>query len=642
MANFTFKKWWFAAGALVSCTLVLCTNAGTENKTASAYLNLADSVAYVGMQTCRSCHQNIYETFIHTDMGQSFDLATRDKSAATYGEHALVYDKKSDFYYRPYFRDSVLFIEEFRLENGDTVHKRTEQMAYIIGSGQHTNSHILNINGYIFQAPITFYTQKGRWDMAPGFGTGKNERFSRFLADECITCHNHFPDFEKKSLNKYTAMPTGIECERCHGPGEIHVREKLAGNIVDTSKMTDYTIVNPANLPRDLQMDLCQRCHLQGIPVLEEGKTFFDFKPGMKLSAVMNVFLPRYSNSHEKFIMASQADRLRLSECFKKSEMTCITCHNPHKSVKATNREIFNQKCESCHSRADAKTCSASQPEREAAGNDCSGCHMPVSGSSDIPHVRITDHFISKKNTTPTKSKIPETTEKPAFLGLQILTKEHATALDMARGYLALYDKYMPAPMVLDSALHYLKASKLPEAQTFKTWVHYYFTREDFPSLAAFSQKIPFEKLDDGWTAYRIGEAFFKLGKLPEAEHYFAKATEVLTFNLDFQEKLGTVQVALGKLKEAEQTFDFILKENPKRQVALCNLGYAKVLQGNWEAGEQLYDRAIQLDPDYEQALLNKAAARLFKKDKAGAQKLLNRILKINPANEQVKKALEM
>ncbi|HMR43691.1 MAG TPA: pilus assembly protein TadD, partial [Saprospiraceae bacterium] len=181
MANFTFKKWWFAAGALVSCTLVLCTNAGTENKTASAYLNLADSVAYVGMQTCRSCHQNIYETFIHTGMGQSFDLATRDKSAATYGEHALVYDKKSDFYYRPYFRDSVLFIEEFRLENGDTVHKRTEQMAYIIGSGQHTNSHILNINGYIFQAPITFYTQKGRWDMAPGFGTGKNERFSRFL-----------------------------------------------------------------------------------------------------------------------------------------------------------------------------------------------------------------------------------------------------------------------------------------------------------------------------------------------------------------------------------------------------------------------------------------------------------------------------
>lgn len=621
------------------CTAVFCTRPDFEKTEGSLYLNLADSVAYVGMQTCRSCHQNIHETFIHTGMGQSFDLATRTKSAATYGKHALVYDPKSDFYYRPFFRDSVLFIEEYRLENSDTVHKRTEQMAYIIGSGQHTNSHLLSINGYLFQAPITFYTQEGRWDMAPGFASNKNERFDRFLTDECITCHNHFPDFEKRSLNKYTAMPTGIECERCHGPGEIHVREKLAGNIVDTSKMIDYTIVNPANLSRDLQMDLCQRCHLQGIPVLEEGKTFFDFKPGMQLSSVMNVFLPRYSNSHEKFIMASQADRLRLSNCFKNSEMTCVTCHNPHKSVQSTGKAVFNQKCQQCHSEVKGKTCSAPEQLLQSGGYDCAGCHMPVSGSTDIPHVRITDHFISKNNTTQTKSASQKTDEKPAFLGLQILTKAKGTPLEMARGYLALYDKYMPAPMVLDSALYYLKASKLQETSTFKTWVHYYFAREDFPSLTVFSQKIPFEKLDDGWTAYRIGEAFFKMGKLPEAERFFAKAVEKMTYNLDFQEKLGTVQVALGQMEKAEQTFGFVLQENPKRQVALCNLGYAKVLKGDWEAGENLYDRAIQLDPDYEQALLNKAAVRLYKKDKTGAQKLLNRILKINPGHEQARKA---
>ena len=131
-------------------------------------------------------------------------------------------------------------------------------------------------------------------------------------------------------------MPRGIECERCHGPGSLHVKEKLKGIKVDTSKYADYSITNPRHLPRDLQMDICQRCHLQGVAVLNEGKNFFDFRPGMQLSDVMQVFLPRFSNSHEKFIMASQADRLRLSPCYLKSEeLSCISCHNPHHSVKS-------------------------------------------------------------------------------------------------------------------------------------------------------------------------------------------------------------------------------------------------------------------------------------------------------------------
>jgi hypothetical protein len=52
------------------------------------------------------------------------------------------------------------------LAGKDTVHQRFEKVSYIVGSGQHTNSHIININGYLHQAPITFYTQKGKWDLS--------------------------------------------------------------------------------------------------------------------------------------------------------------------------------------------------------------------------------------------------------------------------------------------------------------------------------------------------------------------------------------------------------------------------------------------------------------------------------------------
>ena len=637
-------------------TLAYCRQNFKTEPTDNQYLNLQPGVKYSGMQSCRSCHNAIYETFINTGMGRSFNRATLEKTAATFGEHSLVFDETSNFYYLPYFKDSTIFVLEFRLEKGDTVHKRIEKISYIIGSGQHTNSHIVNFNGYVFQAPVTYYTQEGKWDMAPGFREGGNRRFSRFLTAECITCHNQFPKLIEGSLNKYEQMPRGIECERCHGPGEIHVREKLAGHLVDTSKFIDYSIVNPRKLPRDLQMDLCQRCHLQGVAVLEDGKTFFDFQPGMKLNQVMNVFLPRYANSHEKFIMASQADRLRMSECYKKSELSCLTCHNPHKSVKVTNKQQFNNACIRCHSNQPGilkpkprqesaplalvdVECSAPAASREAEKDNCVGCHMPRSGSIDIPHVNITDHFISRTNI---RGKSPNGQEEEAnFLGLKILTKERASPLEMAKGYIALFDKYVQAPIMLDSAKYYLDRSKLSLEKKFKTLIHYFFAKDDYKNILKNAPVVPPEKITDGWTAYRIGQAFYQFKDHENALKYYLIATKFLPYELDFQEKRGSALFALNRFDEARSVFEFVLKEDEKRPVALSNLGYLFVLKGEVEKGEAMYNKAIALDPDYEQALLNKAAVLLFKAKKEAARKLLKRVLKINPQNQQALVALQ-
>jgi tetratricopeptide (TPR) repeat protein len=622
---------------------IYCNQSSTQENVTLPYLNLNDTVAYVGMNNCKTCHSNVHKTFIHTGMGRSFDHATVEKSFASYGKHDLVFDEKSNFYYKPFFEDSTLYITEFRIENGDTTHKRTEKISYIIGSGQHTNSHIIDENGYIFQAPITYYTQEKRWDMAPGFRE-ENLRFDRSLTPECITCHNHFPKFVNGSLNKYESMPKGIECERCHGPGGIHVQQKMQGILIDTSKNIDYTIVNPRDLPRDLQMDICQRCHLQGVAVLEDGKTFFDFKPGMKLSDVFNVFLPRYTNSHEQFIMASQADRLRESKCYKMTEdLTCLTCHNPHLSVESTEKRHFNNACNSCHKDSNIPFCSLSKSELDKKNNDCVACHMPRSGSIDIPHVNITDHFISKK--TVLKNDFVSNTKKneiARFLGLKILTKEKASPLEMAKGYIAQFDKYAPKAAILDSAKYYLDRSELSLEKKFKTLIHYYFAVKDYAKIIKIVDENLGIGIKDGWTAYRIGEAYFKNGNYPKAIVFYKKATKAESFNLDFQEKLGTVYIVMEYLPQAMQTFDFILKENPKRKIAQCNLGYVKALMGKYDEAEKHYNAAIALDPDYEQALLNKASLLFQKNDKTACLKLLNRILKINPENAQANALIEV
>lgn len=630
LAIFTFLA------LLVAWLFAFCKKTATTTAD-SPFRNVRDSVAYVGMATCKSCHANVHETFQHTGMGRSFDLATLQKTAAKFGPQAIVFDSLRNFYYHPFFKDSVMYVLEYRLENGDTTHKRLEKISYIVGSGQHTNSHIINENGFIYQAPITWYTQEARWDMAPGFREN-NSRFGRWLTDECITCHNHLPEQVPGSLNRFSRMPTGIECERCHGPGKLHVEEKLKGLVVDTSQQADYSIVNPRRLPRDLQMDLCQRCHLQGVAVLNEGKTFYDFKPGMQLSEVLNVYLPRYTDSHERFIMASQADRLRMSECFKQSaELSCITCHQPHRSVEITPASQYNNACLKCHK---TEACTEKKDARSSKSDNCAGCHMPKSGSTDIPHVRITDHRIGlpSQRDEPAKTSAAAS-QKKAFLGIQNLTKPNPTPLEMARGYLTTHDKYIQSPVMLDSAAFYLSKSKERPAQLLPTKIHLLFLKQDWKGILAAAQQlgtIP----KDGWTPYRIGEAHYNLGDFTNALANFDLALQTYPQHLDFQEKKAATLIALKRIAEAKKLLETLLRENAKRPVALLNLGFAHALTNNLPEALRRYDQALALDPDYEQAMVNKAAILIFQGKKGEAKGLLERALKINPGNGQAREGL--
>ncbi|MBP6185443.1 MAG: tetratricopeptide repeat protein [Saprospiraceae bacterium] len=602
----------FLIGSILSIlALGECTPKASQSDI--AFLNLHDSVQYVGMETCRSCHANVYETFIQTGMGRSFGMANHRRSNAAFDNHSLVYDSISNFFYFPFLRDSSMYIREFRLDGLDTIHNRVERIDFIVGSGHHTNSHIIQSNGYLYQAPITFYTQEGRWDMAPGYEDGNNSRFSRILTTECITCHNHLPEHVPGSENKYSAMPEGIACERCHGPGKLHVEAMLSGKMVDTSKVADRTIVNPRRLPRNLQTDICQRCHLQGIAVLQPGKTFFDFRPGMALSEVMNVFLPRYTDSDERFIMASQADRLRQSKCYLKSEeLTCITCHHPHFPVGNTAKEKYNKACQNCHA---GKGCSAPAQARKEKSDDCAGCHMPRSSSIDIPHVSITDHFI-RKDYSPAKTNI-NSAQKGQFLGLQSLTKTNTSPVEMAEGYIALFDKFIPDPSMLDSAAYWLERAKDPDKRLFPVRVHLLFAKGDNTGVVTLAANRDTATLDN-WTSYRIGQAYLNSTKHRLAERFLIRAANQSPFNLDFQEKLGIVKGLLGKIEEAERIFRWVLLEDPSRPLSLTNLGYIRAVQQDYTGARAFYLKALSLDPDQAQAKENLKALEGVTNKRAG------------------------
>ena len=585
--KYRFKKLVVFLGLfIIVATLLYCSD-NTKSTTDFHYDNHADSVAYVGMETCATCHQDKHQTFVHTGMGLSFDSATRQKSSALYGINHQVYDSSSDLHYYPFWENDKLYIKEFRLLEQDTIHQFTQEINYIVGSGQHTNSHIIEKNGYLFQAPITFYVQKQKWDLAPGFEGGNNSRFSRILNSECISCHNSMPELIDNSQFKFKTIGNGIDCERCHGPGELHVNQRMNGQGVDVRNKIDPTIVNPSKLSWDRQIDLCQRCHLQGLNLLKEGKKFTDFKPGMKLSDIFEIYLPEYEGDQSQFDMANHSQRFQMSKCFTSSnksdlKFTCISCHNPHVSVKITGTEVYNTACAQCHAKKD---CTTAPEQLIEASHNCVSCHMPPSSSEDIPHVSVHDHYTRKPN-----EKKYNVSQMQKLVGLYAVNNSQPEIEHQIKAYLEYWEKFDKNPFYINKAREMLLSNDYPHL-----WLKYYYLKEEYEKAT----QLTFEYGDlDAWQSFMMGESYARLNQLSQAIFYTEDAYELEPTNQMFCMQLLKRYVANGALNKANKFGNQLLNEFGDNATILNSLAKIYTLKKQYSNAKKYVDHAYQLDPD--------------------------------------------
>src|SRR4028119_1180437 len=101
----------------VGCTLAVVAlrcHTGDGSGT-SKWKNVYDtSVHYVGMDACRSCHEDIYATYIQTGMGQAFAPAVPSDARSQY-PHAPVYDGANDLWYAMSWKGDKMHLTEYRL-----------------------------------------------------------------------------------------------------------------------------------------------------------------------------------------------------------------------------------------------------------------------------------------------------------------------------------------------------------------------------------------------------------------------------------------------------------------------------------------------------------------------------------------------
>jgi Flp pilus assembly protein TadD len=381
---------------------------------ASPYRNVRPDVKYVPDSACADCHAEIVEAYAHHPMGRSLGPSARVEPIERFTADARHPLKVSDLVYEVRRAGDRQFHRETRLSpEGHEALSSEFEAVYAVGSGRTGRSFLVEREGHLFMSPLTWYAEHG-WDLSPGYEVN-NSHFNRPVVAECLFCHANQAHHVTGTLNRYQApvfSGHAIGCQRCHGPGELHVEAQLAGMADDDR---DLTIVNPADLTPALRESVCQQCHLGGLVRVEtRGRRRDDFRPGLPWHAVEAVYLAANATGADGGAAKSDeptkdvdrfvghVEQMHASGCYIGSggKLGCISCHDPHRLPAEPEKVAFyRQRCLSCHGEADCHLPYSVRREKQH-DDSCYACHMPQA-ATQIRHAAATDHRIPRSPGAP-------------------------------------------------------------------------------------------------------------------------------------------------------------------------------------------------------------------------------------------------
>lgn len=542
------------------------------------YLNENEGVEYVGDESCRACHASQYDSFKGTGMGRSMSLPSRDKRLGEFDKPATFQDPKTRLWYSTFERNGKFHHRLYKLDaRGRVILSEDHPIAYAVGSGDHGRSYLVARGNFLFISPLSWYTLGRKWDLSPGNDIGIYEGFSREAGDLCISCHSGLPRPIPGAVNQYRQpvfQIMTIGCERCHGPGELHVKQRRVGAPIEGA--TDRTIVNPAKLTGELRDDVCFQCHLAGdARVPRPGKHPLDFRPGSYLDNTVAVFSVPLNLKGGSFLALNQTDQIQMSRCRLPNgeALNCITCHDPHKQLHGQMAaEFFNSRCLQCHN---VQSCTAAGKLRQATSppDNCTSCHMPRRKVVNIGHTALTDHRIPKSSNVAEKSYVilspdPATnliweTKPPGAQEPDLRTLALAFA-QLASDYPGYGAKGFP--LLVQAAQ---KFPGDPEVQaTYAEVLLAARPSSDFRELAraalersiAAGSKSPLVRR-------RLGELLAEMGG-PRALEYLKEAVELDPYDPANYLALANVEVSLGQTANAERTMRKLVEISPANEDA--------------------------------------------------------------------------
>jgi len=584
------RQWspWFVASAfLTTALLCFCYLSAlgiqtTREENTESHQSAPLPEGYVGEKQCASCHREIHDTFKKLGMGQSWSTPAGVPLIEDYDTNNTFQHAKSGFYYSM-LRQGEKFIQQRYLldRSQQPIDVHEEEVTYVVGSGNHARSYLRHHpNGVITQLPVTWYSQKKRWDMSPGYDTKNHLDFSRAIPQGCVFCHTAYPRMQMEQTDDphYFAnpIPEGIGCERCHGPGTKHVGLALQGETGQTLKQAIY---NPGRDTPEAQRTICYQCHMEssvdslGTRVLKAGRDVFSFRPGEPFANYAVQFSLEAPDS-KKLKVVQHAELMEASRCFQASSgrMTCTSCHDPHRKAAAADAaSYYRARCLQCH-----ESRKLSRHTRAQLTGDCSRCHMPRGTPANGGHTVFTNHRVGIYPAP--ASSVPRrpgsNAERLIFRGPDVNLSEQEKSFFLGAAY-------------LDSPVEELSAR--PELARKGTQL-----LQDYLGQAA-SPGVSPQTLSRAEVL--LGKGYQTLNQTDLALDHYEKSLRFNSHQLLPVYSLAVLYAGRGDLARSEQSFSKALQGFPKHVPSIHGLGALAEAKGNSSEALKYFDQAIQLYP---------------------------------------------
>jgi tetratricopeptide (TPR) repeat protein len=575
---------------------------------ATPYRNVRPEVRYVGDAECVRCHRPIAESYARHPMGRSLAPLAEAAPVERYERSAGNPFEAFGLLHGIEQRGQRTIHYEARLRgDGRPVARAEADIQFVLGSGTRGRAYLIENEGRLFQSSASWYVTTQKWALPPGY-QDSDRHFDRPITPECLACHGNRADAVPHAVNAFRKpifKGYAIGCERCHGPGELHVR---------TSDRLD--IVDPKRLAPPLRDSVCEQCHLSGVGrILRRGRGLDDFRPGLPLHLFWSVFVKKDRSGGRKLL--SHAEAMHESRCYQKSdgELGCISCHDPHFLPTAAERvSYYRGRCLECHGQ---KGCSLALAERQTKQDSCMACHMTSVNPTDVAHVTIADHSIPR---TPDAAgnladlvpsahdHVPVVHFHRALAGPadEDVSRELGIVLsDLSRLELNREYARLALPM-LDRAIEADQADvRALEARGCALWIDARYPE----ALATFDKALAVSP-DEETTLVNAGTLATSLGRFDRAVGYWERVLALNPWPAGYHYEMARVRVSRGEWNEAIRECDASVRRNVAHLDARRLLIDSLLQSGDRARAERELDVLLGFDPPDAEALRGRITGR--------------------------------